>query len=145
MRDRALASTLAAFVILAAACGGVGGKIAEDPDAGSCAADPWTCGPGKTCWAVTGPSDFQCLPAGPKQKGEPCAAIEGEAECGEAMMCFLTLVPGAAGTCVPYCDPGGDEHPCAAGEKCGAVEMKGSTTTVRVCVGSSALVDAGLD
>ena len=140
MLGRALVLSIAGLMALATACGG-----SEDDDGGgsSCATNPWSCGAGKTCWAATDVSDFQCLPAGTKQKGDSCMAVIGQAECGDAMMCLL-LVPGAAGTCLPFCDLGG-QHPCTQGETCGTVEMKGSATTVHLCVGGSTPSDGGSD
>ena len=102
----------------------------------SCAADPQSCGAGKTCWVVNTQGKYDCIAATTdKPAGAACQNLVGTAQCNEGLMCFPGQSGSAAGSCQPFC---AKDKTCANGGQCAGVQLINApgAATVYACAPS---------
>ncbi len=130
-----------AFVAAAALSSVVACSSSSSDPAGSCSANPFTCGAGQTCSVKDQSGAFAFLTSGSGKKADACQNTVGVTSCGDGLVC-LQLVK-AGGTCSSFCEPGNTAHGCATGETCTPAKLAGTSETFYVCAAGAAPADAG--
>lgn len=127
------------FVLGASAVGGCATGVTDDgrePVTMACAADPFACRPGTTCWMARTSATFECQPsARGVALGAACDLRPGTPTCGDGMLCYQPSPP-TKGTCVPFCGFGTGSHDCAQGSVCKTLQYPGGSQ-MHVCVEAS--------
>ena len=133
-----------AFLILSitgSATGSATGCATKDVSGRGCAADPFACPKGQTCWPIDAQGSFQCLPSKDfASKGEECELLPGRTACPDGMICLTSdTAPDAhmpKSYCAPFCDPARSDRGCGTGETCDSRPLFSgvSGSSVRACV-----------
>jgi len=111
---RAFAALFAALLLAVSfvACGGDDFSSDGGDPPPPCNEDPWTCGPGQTCWPNAAGDDFACLNgAAGMGEGTPCGLFSGTVTCGPGLFC-------TGGFCRHFCDPEDPNRGCPDGQIC---------------------------
>lgn len=143
MKDR-LGSLVGLLVVGAlAACGdsgssGGGGSGGSAP--ADCAADPFACEAGTTCWIAADQTSFACLLSGPNAEGEACKNFYGEPTCQDGLVC-LQLAGASEGVCARYCDLMDPNRGCPADSQCSGVQL--ADTVFHACAPQGGTGGAG--
>jgi hypothetical protein len=133
--------------VLGVACGGddeddkgsSGGGATGSGAAGStgaaggtgCAADPFACPAGQTCWPNAQGNALACLNSGMGKVGDACELYIGTATCADDLVCWT--VPGAPKVCTPFCDNTKLDKQCPPGQMCLQVSIKDTSIVFFAC------------
>src|SRR4051794_23363086 len=80
------------------------GKTAAPP--AGCAADPFACAKGTTCWPTDKAGGFACLPSKDfAPKWTECELLAGKTTCADGMVCLTTDTSPDANAPRSYCAP----------------------------------------
>jgi hypothetical protein len=112
---------LAGALILA--CGGGGSSGSSTP-----CNQQYDCKSGQTCWTADGKS-YSCMPSGPAQAGDMCAATPGPAPCADHLGC-VAVGASQQGVCDYWCYVT-DSLPCTAGSCISETDV--NNVTVSFC------------